>query len=129
MIISIDFDETIVHSNFPVIISLIPDAKLYITKLHEDGHYIIINTCRTGDDAIAAINFLLANDIPFRRFNENNISNVEKYKSNSRKIYAHVYIDDRQVGGLPPWSEIYEYVNKIEKQYREKTEIPRSVGE
>ncbi len=37
--------------------------------------------------------------------------NVAKYNgANTRKVYADVYIDDHNVGGLPPWEEIYRLI-------------------
>jgi len=117
MIVAIDFDGTIVHGQFPGIDGLVPDARQYINRLRADGHYIIINTCRSGLQAIDAVNYLLYAGIYFDRFNDNEPTQVEKYNSNSRKIYAHVYIDDKQVGGLPPWSVIYDYITEIENRY------------
>lgn len=112
MIISIDFDGTIVRGEFPEIDGLIPYAKEMVQRLRSDGHYIIINTCRSDDQAIDAVNYLLDAGISFDRFNDNAPSNTEKHNSNSRKIYADIYIDDRQVGGLPPWTTIYEMIQE-----------------
>lgn len=117
MIIAIDFDGTIVRGQFPNIEGMMPDAKRYICQLKSDGHYIIINTCRSGENAIAAINYLLEHGVPFDRFNDNEPLNTALYSNNSRKIYAHVYVDDRQIGGLPPWSEIYAYIKLQEARY------------
>lgn len=117
MIVAIDFDGTIVRGQFPAIDGLTPDSKQYIKMLKDDGHYIIINTCRSGQQAIEAINYLLECGIPFDRFNDNEPTSVAKYNSNSRKVYAHVYVDDKQVGGLPPWSKIYDWITEIENKY------------
>ncbi len=118
MIVAIDFDGTIIRGQFPAIDGLIPDSHEYINRLKADGHYIIVNTCRSGQQAIEAINYLLESGIPFDRFNDNEPTSVAKYNSNSRKVYAHVYVDDKQVGGLPPWSEIYNYITEIENRYK-----------
>ncbi|MFK8283509.1 HAD hydrolase family protein [Capnocytophaga canis] len=119
MIIAIDFDGTICRGIYPNIDGLQPDAKQYIQKLKDDGHYIIIYTCRSGDYLTQAINWLLANEIPFDRVNDNEPQSVELYKNNSRKVYAHVYVDDKQVGGLPPWGEIYKYITEKENEYQQ----------
>jgi hypothetical protein len=118
MIIAIDFDGTIVRGQFPAIDGLTPDARQYINRMRADGHYIIINTCRSGQQAIDAVNYLLYAGILFDRFNDNEPTSVAKYNSNSRKVYAHVYVDDKQVGGLPPWSEIYKYITELENRYK-----------
>jgi hypothetical protein len=117
MIIAVDFDGTLHAGRYPNIGAPAPYAIDVMTRLHEDGHYIIINTCRGGDLLIQAINWLLLHKIPFDRVNDNEPGNTDKYESNSRKIYAHCYIDDKQVGGLPTWPEIYSYISDMEKKY------------
>ncbi len=120
MILAIDFDNTICRGKFPEIAGEMPDAKKYINKLKEDGHYIIINTCRTGKDLLKAINWLLQHNIAFDRVNDNNPDNIERYGNNSRKIYAHMYIDDKNVGGLPAWDQVYEFVKHAENNYKKE---------
>lgn len=121
MIIAVDFDGTLHLGKFPNIGVPSPDAIKIMKQLKADGHYLIINTARSGDDLINAVNWLLEKGIPFDRINDNHPGNVEKYGSNSRKIYAHLYIDDRQVGGLPPWQEIYENACLVEVKYKQKS--------
>ena len=122
MILAIDFDGTIVRGQFPAMDGLIIGSKEYITKLKEAGHYIIINSCRSGQQAIDAVNFLIENGVPFDRFNDNEPTQVAKYGNNSRKVYAHVYIDDKQVGGLPEWNEIFLYIIDLEAKYKANVE-------
>ncbi len=119
MILAIDFDGTIARGKFPHIEGAIADAQQYIKQLKADGHYIIINTCRTGDDLLNAINWLVQNNIPFDRVNDNEPTNVAMYGNNSRKVYAHLYIDDKQIGGLPAWSEIYRLITEREQRYKD----------
>lgn len=120
MIIAVDFDGTLHLGKFPAIGIPAPDAIKVMKQLKADGHYLIINTARSGDDLLNAINWLLDKGVPFDRVNDNYPVNVEKYGNNSRKIYAHLYVDDRQVGGLPPWSEIYEEACLMEANYKAK---------
>ncbi len=103
MIISIDFDGTIVEDHYPDIGKLMPGAKESVRRLHENGNLIIINTCRDGQLLLEAINFLLEHDIPFDRVNDNLPRNTREYGSNSRKVFADIYIDDRNLGGFPGW--------------------------
>jgi hypothetical protein len=119
MIIAIDFDGTIVQNNFPAIGALIPEAADTVKKLKRDGHKIIINTCRSGEKVVEVVNFLLANGIDFDVINDNDPDNVQKFGNNSRKVYAHCYIDDRNVGGLPKWSDLYEWIPATELAHRE----------
>lgn len=117
MIIAIDFDGTICVNEYPGIGALYADAKRVINQLHEDGHYIIIWTCRENERLLAAVNWLLENGIRFHRVNDHQPENLAKYGGNTRKIYAHLYIDDKQVNGLPSWDEIYERVVDMERKY------------
>lgn len=118
MIIAVDFDGTLHLGQFPAIGVQAPYASQVMKALKSDGHYLIINTARDGAELLAAINWLLAQGIPFDRVNDNHPGNTEKYGTNSRKVYAHLYIDDHQVGGLPPWPEIYNHVRELEEKYK-----------
>lgn len=118
MIISIDFDGTIVSNKFPAIGEMMPDAARVVINLKNDGHVIIINTCRCGDELTDAINFLLASGIPFDRINDNALCHSSKFPTNSRKVYADCYIDDHNLGGLPKWTEIYQTITQQELEQR-----------
>ncbi|MDR0370769.1 MAG: HAD hydrolase family protein [Prevotellaceae bacterium] len=120
MIIAIDFDGTIVENDFPRIGALIPDAKETINRLHDEGHYIIIWTCRHGDKLTEAVNFLSHNHIMFNAVNADNPENTAMYGDTGRKIYAHIYIDDRNAGGLPPWKLIKEEITQREREWLRK---------
>lgn len=70
MIIAVDFDGTISRGKFPAIDGEQPYAGESLRKLHDEGHKIIIWTCRTGDQLLNAINWLLERKIPFDRVND-----------------------------------------------------------
>ena len=108
MIISIDFDGTIVNGDtYPQIGTLQLLADEVIRGWKKDGQVIIVNSCRTGRFEGMAVDFLIENDIPFDYFNCNLPAQIEHYMMDSRKISADVYIDDKQLGGLPEtWAEI-----------------------
>ena len=120
MIIAIDFDGTISTGRYPAIDGLREGAKEAIMSLYTEGHYIIINTCRSGQQLLDAINFMLQEGIKFDRVNDNHPGESAKYNNNSRKIFAHLYVDDKQIGGLPPWECIYDYITEAQIQYNEK---------
>jgi len=114
MIIAIDFDGTIVNHEFPMIGKLKPNAKMVLKLLDKGGHFIIIWTCRTsqnisggGEPTIFHVrDFLTENDIPFGTINNNC---PEMPFQPSPKVYADVYIDDRNIGFIPEdWIEIYD---------------------
>lgn len=117
MIIAVDFDGTLHTGRWPGIGSPAPYAIEVMQSLKADGHTLIIWTSRDGEALLDAINWLLKNDIPFDRVNDNLPGQAEMYGSNSRKVYAHTYIDDKQVGGLPTWPEIYSWISEKEKEY------------
>lgn len=111
MVIAIDFDGTIVEHEYPAIGKLLPDAEEVINKLYDDGHYIIIWTCRSDDLSInQMIDFLNKEEIHYHKVNENAPYSLIHF-SPAPKILAHVYIDDRMVGGLPEWKEIYRLIS------------------
>lgn len=118
-IIAIDFDGTIVEHQFPEIGPLMPNAKEVINRLHEQGHYIIIWTCRnmtepehpewTDAPIPAVIAFLRNNGIHFDSINENHPA--QGFWLQARKVFADIYIDDRNLGGFPGWEEAGARIN------------------
>lgn len=118
MIIAVDFDGTISRGKYPAIDGEQPYAGEVLRKLHEQGHYIIIWTCRCGERLLEAINWLVAHNIPFDRINDQNPENVAKYGEGGRKVYAHCYIDDKNVLGFPGWLVCQEEIQRMEAEYK-----------
>lgn len=110
MIIAVDFDGTLHTGTYPNIGDIRPGAAEYMKKLKDDGHYLVLWTCRESEFLIDAINWMLEKGIPFDRVNDHEPKNKAEFGGTTRKIYADLYIDDKQVGGLPNWAEIYRYV-------------------
>jgi hydroxymethylpyrimidine pyrophosphatase-like HAD family hydrolase len=120
MIIALDFDNTISRGKYPAIDGLQPYAKEVINRLYADGHYLIINTCRSGEQLLQAINWMLQQGISFHRVNDNHPEQTALYNNNSRKIYAHLYIDDKNLGGFPGWLQAEATINQLELEYQQK---------
>lgn len=119
-IIAIDFDGTICNSNFPEFGDPIDGAIYYINKLAEFKNlYIIIWTCR-HETVDAVSDWLLLHRIPFHNINKPCPQSIEKYGNDSRKIGAEVYVDDKQVGGLPHWRDIYKHIEGKYNEWRER---------
>lgn len=118
MIIAVDFDGTISRGKFPAIGGEQPYAGEVLRKLHDEGHYIIIWTCRCGEPLLEAINWLVAHNIPFDRINDHNPENVAKYGVSGKKVYAHCYIDDKNIGGFPGWIACMEEIERMEAEYK-----------
>lgn len=109
-IIAIDFDGTIVEDAYPAIGRLKPGAKKALNQLYNhDEIYTIINTCRSGEQLIDAVNFLIENGIKFNRINDNYPDNIKKY-GNTRKVFADVYIDASNLTGMPAWDLVYDLI-------------------
>tara|TARA_R110000796_G_scaffold114269_3_gene225969 strand:+ start:709 stop:1191 length:483 start_codon:yes stop_codon:yes gene_type:complete len=113
LVIAVDFDGTIATRSFPEVGNLIFGADVIIRRLHGDGHRIIINTCRTGKMEGMAQDFLDENLIPYDFINANLPELITEYKQDCRKISADVYIDDKNLFGIPSWEEIYDRLQDI----------------
>jgi len=123
-IIAIDFDGTIVHDNFPGIGELKPNAKHVINKLHQEGYFIIVWTCRTQNRGAEAEQFLIDNGIKFDKINESCPVNVDKFSGlDTRKVFADLYIDDKGLILLPDWTAIYDIIHDRCPCYADKVAI------
>lgn len=100
-VIAVDFDGTLCENNYPEIGDVGPRhiaVHEYIKQEHENGTIIILWTCRCGKELDAAVNFCKKHDIPIDYVNENDPERVRLYGSDSRKVSADVYIDDKALG-------------------------------
>ena len=113
LVLAIDFDGTIAELSFPEVGELKKDADVYINKLFDEGHHIVINTCRSGVHEGAAEAFLKEKGIRYHYINSNMPYLIEQYKQDCRKISADIYIDDKCLMGLPnTWEEIYNIIQE-----------------
>lgn len=118
MIIAVDFDGTLFRDAFPAVGEVMPGAVEAMRALHRAGHYLIIWTCRYGDRLLDAVNALATHGIPFDRINDHNPDNVAKYGGESgKKVYAHLYIDDKNLGGFPGWEVALKEISRVEDEY------------
>ncbi|WP_159521510.1 BT0820 family HAD-type phosphatase [Sunxiuqinia indica] len=112
MIIAVDFDGTIVQHKYPKIGKEIPFATMTLKKLQEEGHRLILWTYRTDELLNEAVDFCESKGIEFYAINKS--FPEEKFDENApRKIHCDMFIDDRNVGGLPGWGEIYQMINEM----------------
>lgn len=120
MTIAVDFDGTIVKHDFPRIGKEIPFAVDTLKTFVSEGHRVILWTSRKGDALKAAVDWCAERGLNFYAVNSNypDLSIVPKEKRHeSGKVVADVYIDDRNLGGLPEWGEIYSMVTGRHKRY------------
>ena len=111
MIVAVDFDGTLHDGEYPQIGEIMPGAAKAMQALHDDGHTIIIWSCRAGDRLNEMLDWLDAEEIPYDYVNEHASEVIETFHSDSRKVYADVYIDDHNIGGLPSWHRIYRMIS------------------
>ncbi|WP_372643419.1 BT0820 family HAD-type phosphatase [Ancylomarina sp.] len=105
MIIAVDFDGTIVEHRYPDLGKEIPFAIESLKSIQEQGHQLILWTYRSGKELDDAIEFCRENGLEFYSVNKNYPEEIFD-ESISRKINADIYIDDRNLGGLPNWGTI-----------------------
>jgi hypothetical protein len=106
MIIAVDFDGTIVKSQWPNIGKPRFGALNCLRWLKSRGHKLILWTCRDhtgGDDLQQAMDWLSDKGIEFDYFNENDEAKRTLYRNDTRKIGADWYIDDK-AGFIGWWS-------------------------
>ena len=111
MKIAVDFDGTIVEHKYPKIGKARPFAFETLKALQKQGHELILWTYRAGKELSDAVNFCKENGVEFIAVNCNYPGEVID-DSISRKIYADIYIDDRNIGGFPGWSKIWQAINE-----------------
>ena len=114
MVIAIDYDGVINAAPYPEVGVMVPGAAKALRQLHEEGHTLILWTCREGQDQTRAINDLLSRGIHIDGVNCNARANIEQYSNDSRKVHADLYVDDRQVGCFAGWEEVLRWVDCLE---------------
>jgi len=113
LVIAIDFDGTIVEDAFPKVGKARIFAFETMKRLQKDGHRLILWTYRSGSKLEDAVAFCKDNGITFYAVNQS--FPEEKYDDSvSRKIYADIYIDDRNIGGILGWGEVYQLITNEE---------------
>ncbi len=107
MKIAVDFDGTIVEDKYPEIGRERIFAFQTLRELQKKGFMLVLWTCRTGQLLDDAVQFCKQNGVEFYAVNSNYPG--ETFSENQmRKIDADIYIDDRNIGGLPQWGEIFQ---------------------
>lgn len=116
--IAVDFDGTIVEHEYPKIGKEKLFAFQTLKELEKKGARIILWTFRTGNELEDAVNYCRQNGIEFYAVNKNYPEEVLD-ESVGRKIEADIYIDDKNIGGFPGWSEVWQMFFPFELQQKE----------
>ena len=105
--IAVDFDGTIVEHDYPKIGKEKLFAFQTLKELEKRGARLILWTFRSGTELEEAVKFCKMNGIEFYAVNKNYPEEIMD-DSVSRKIDADIYIDDKNLGGFPGWSETWQ---------------------
>ncbi|MDD3405091.1 MAG: hypothetical protein PHH23_02345 [Paludibacteraceae bacterium] len=127
MIIAVDFDGTIVEHAYPAIGRPIPFAFDVLKRLQDENHHqLILWSVREGALLEEAVEFCRSNGLEFYAVNKN-YPEEKSEDGTSRKLNVDLYIDDRNVGGLPDWGVIYRMIKfgeSIREAYLNNDMIP-----
>ena len=81
--------------------------------LAEERHQLILWTVREGELLDAAVEWCRERGLEFyainRDFPEEDVTRNESF---TRKLKVDMWIDDRNVGGLPDWGTIYRIIHE-----------------
>lgn len=112
MVIAVDFDGTIVEHRYPQIGKEIPFAIDTLKKLAAENHILILWSVREGKLLDEAVEFCRKRGLEFHAANCNYNGEKEGSGNFSRKLKADLFIDDRNVGGLPDWGLTYRMIKE-----------------
>lgn len=112
MNIAVDFDGTIVTHRYPDIGTEQPFAiETLLTLQQKHHHNIILWSVREGELLEQAVAWCRERGLEFyavnRDYPEETPHNNNRY---SRKLKVDIFIDDRNIGGVPDWGTIYEII-------------------
>lgn len=115
MTIAVDFDGTIVEHKYPAIGKEIPFAIDTLKMLINDRHRLILWSVREGQLLDEAVEWCRERGVEFwavnRDYPEETTDNNQHF---SRKLKVDIFIDDRNIGGLPDWGTIYRMIKHHE---------------
>lgn len=100
-IFAVDFDGTLCENAWPEIGEPHTEMIESVKKLRQDGHEIILWTCREGNDLEKALSWCAERGLTFDAVNDNLEETKKFFGGNSRKIVADFYIDDKALHVLP----------------------------
>ncbi len=116
MTIAIDFDGTIVEHRYPEIGAEIPFAIETLKMLIKEKHRLILWSVREGELLEEAVEYCRQRGVEFYAVNKDYPEEEKGHSNYSRKLKADLFIDDRNLGGLPDWGTIYRMI-KEKKSY------------
>lgn len=130
MKIAVDFDGTIVEHKYPEIGEEMLFAFDTLKELQKQGHQLILWTFRCGDELLDAVEYCRERGVEFYAVNKSFPEEEFEPEKVSRKIDADMFIDDRNFGGFPGWSAIWQSMNPelYDEEEQEDIELPRKTS-
>jgi len=126
MTIAVDFDGTIVSHAYPAIGKPVPFAIEALKQLQTiDHHQLILWSCREGELLQQAVDYCHERGLDFYAVNSNFPEEQPSDGMGARKLTADLFIDDRNLGGLPDWGVIYNMIHSGQwnQPYRETSVV------
>lgn len=96
---AVDFDGTLNFAgSYPELGEPNRELIQFLKERRQEGDKVILWTCREGSLLKSAVKFCKNYGLEFDAVNDNLRENTEYFGSNSRKVYADYYIDDKNRG-------------------------------
>jgi 8-oxo-dGTP pyrophosphatase MutT (NUDIX family) len=111
MTIAVDFDGTVCEEKeYPGFGAFLPGAAETLKALAEQGHTLILWTCRPADEARRVFRHCLDAGIPFKAVNQNLYEGeLHDYK----KMLADIYIENRDVSFFRHGNIDWQYIREV----------------
>lgn len=112
-IIAVDFDGTLCENKYPKIGEPNWEMIDYLKKRQQDGVKLVLWTCRVDKLLDKAVRWSRNQGLMFDAINENLPEIIAEFGTDTRKIFANEYIDDRNIplsscrekSGMQSWAE------------------------
>lgn len=123
-IIAVDFDGTLCENRYPQIGKPNRETIDYIKKRQQDGAKIVLWTCRIDELLDDAVRWSRNQGLIFDAVNENMPEIIAEFGTDTRKIFANEYIDDRNASFALEfsskekqiiWDALYRYQYELYK--------------
>ena len=103
--IAVDFDGCLVSQEWPKIGEKNHELFSLIKHYKKLGFRIILWTCRVGKMLDEAVEYCVCHGVEFDAVNCNIPEVQEMFGHDTRKVWAHIYIDDKNIIPPLPWKE------------------------
>jgi hypothetical protein len=94
-IIAVDFDGTLCENSFPYIGIEYAGIVDRLKNLQSRGAKLVLWTCRRDELLRVAEEWCADRGLVFDAVNENTKENIAEFGKETRKVFAHYYLDDR----------------------------------